>query len=95
MVEMGAVWIVGVLCLMSFIWIAGSNGINSIGLIFEIVVKLMCRCTLGITLLYGGNLLLQQWGYSVKVGINAVTLVCVTLLGLPGTVLLWGLTFFL
>lgn len=94
MVETGAVWILGVMCLMACIWMFGSEGTNIVGMIFQVIVKLLCRCSLGVMLLYGGNLLFQQYGYSVKVGINGVTLACVTILGLPGTLLLWGISFF-
>ena len=94
MVETGAVWILGVMCLMALIWIFGSEGRHIVEILFEVIVKLMCRCALGVMLLYGGNLLFQQYGYATKVGINGVTMACVTFLGLPGTFLLWGISFF-
>jgi inhibitor of the pro-sigma K processing machinery len=50
-----------------------------------------CFGTAGIYLL---NLVLGIWGYSVNVGINGATILTNGLLGLPGFLLLYGLSLY-
>lgn len=81
MVEVGSVCIVGVTALVGTILCARR---------LEFLFRFLVRACVGCVLIYGMNLLLEQWGYDTVVGLNPVTLTCSAFLGIPGVILLYA-----
>jgi inhibitor of the pro-sigma K processing machinery len=60
----------------------------------DIIIDFGLRACLGTAGIYLLDLLLSSRGYSINVGINAVSFAANGLLGLPGFLLLYGLAFY-
>ena len=60
----------------------------------DIIINFGLRACLGTAGIYLLDLLLSSRGYSINVGINAVSFAANGLLGLPGFLLLYGLAFY-
>ncbi len=61
----------------------------------ETVLTFVLRILMGFLGIYIGNQILGQMGIDVMVGINAVTMGAIGILGLPGYALLYAIEFFL
>lgn len=75
------------------IYIIGVTGV--IGMIlylrrFEWVLDLLIRGCTGMLMIYGINMILALFQQESPVGLNLVTIGCVSLLGFPGICLLYG-----
>ena len=81
MLEVGSVCILGDTGLVGLILFARK---------LEIVFGFLARACVGVVLIYGVNLLLEQWGYDTVVGLNLFTIACSSVLGVPGVVLLYA-----
>ena len=86
MFEAGAIYIVGVTGVIGMILFMRK---------LKFLLRFLTRGCLGIVLIYGINTLLESVHLSSQVGINPLTAGCVTLLGVPGVVLLYALAFLL
>lgn len=60
----------------------------------EILLNFVLRAVVGITGLYFMNLFLTGQGLFMTVGINPITVSAVGVLGLPGFVMLYGISFY-
>jgi hypothetical protein len=60
----------------------------------ELMIDFALRACFGTAGIYLLNLFLGFWGYSVNVGINGATILANGFLGLPGFLLLYGLSLY-
>lgn len=86
MLENGMVYILGVTAVIGIILFVRK---------IDVILKCITRACMGAVLIYGGNMVLQYLGISCLVGVNAVTLICSGILGLPGVGLLYAIQIFL
>ena len=60
----------------------------------DLLVDFALRACFGTAAIYLLNLVMGAWGYSIHVGINGATILTNGLLGLPGFLLLYGLSLY-
>lgn len=57
------------------------------------MLRFLCRGVVGSACIYGFSLLSGFTGILLPVGVNVLTFLCCALLGLPGLLLVYGLSF--
>jgi inhibitor of the pro-sigma K processing machinery len=60
----------------------------------DLIVDFVLRACIGTAGIYLLNLVLKSKGYSMNVGVNGITILANGLLGLPGFLLLYGLSIY-
>lgn len=60
----------------------------------EKILNVFMRCILGTIAMYFINTALEKMGFTLGVGINAVTVLTSGILGFPGVAVLYGIHFF-